>query len=56
MIGSLIPPRQDPLYGPELRTDHIDQSEESWAGSLDALPGLALFSLVHLHSDLIHTF
>ena len=25
-------------YGPELRTIHIDQSEESWAGSPDALP------------------
>ena len=25
-------------YGPELRTDHFDQSEESWAGSPDALP------------------
>ena len=37
-------------YGPELRTDYIDQSEEA-----SALPSLALFLLVHLHSELIQT-
>ena len=40
----------------ELPVTNLHIPAYSRAGRADALPALALFSLVHLHSDLIVTF